>query len=291
LGAFALAVNSGGGAVGPFVADASFAGGTQAAPVTSTIDTSGLAAPAPQAVYQTERYGNFIYTFTGLIPGTSYNVRLHFAETYWTGIGQRRFNIFINGNQVLTNFDIIAAAGAPNKATIQEFLVPANGVGQMVIQYTTVTDNAKASGMEILLPRPAAPAVANNSPIFAGMSLNLTASPVSGASYSWTGPNGFASTNQNPTLANVTTNAGGLYFVTAAVGNCASAPSATSVAINPPATVSITSVGSNITITWPGGTLQSATNLTGPWRDLNGTNSPYVLQTNGLQQFYRIKLQ
>ena len=38
---------------------------------------------------------------------------------------------------------------------------------------------------------PPSPNVGYNIPIYAGMTLNLTASPVSGATYSWTGPNGF----------------------------------------------------------------------------------------------------
>jgi hypothetical protein len=117
-----------------------------------------LTNPVPQAVYQTERYGNFTYTFSGLTPGASYTVRLHFAEFYWTAVGQRVFNVSINGTQVLTNFDIIAVTGGQNKATIREFTAAANGSGQIVITYTTVTDNAKSSGIEISLPPPAAPA-------------------------------------------------------------------------------------------------------------------------------------
>jgi hypothetical protein len=46
------------------------------------INTSSVADPAPQAVYDTERYGNFTYTVPGLTPGAAYTVRLHFAEIY-----------------------------------------------------------------------------------------------------------------------------------------------------------------------------------------------------------------
>jgi len=102
------------------------------------------------AVYQTERFGNFTYTIPGLSPGASFTVRLHFAEFFWTAAGQRVFNVVINGTQVLTNFDIIAASGAPNKAIVEQFTATANSSGQIVIQYVTVTDNAKSSGIEIL---------------------------------------------------------------------------------------------------------------------------------------------
>jgi hypothetical protein len=111
---------------------------------------------APPAVYQTERYGNLTYTIAGLTTGATYKVRLHFAEFYWGNAGQRRFNVSINGTQFLNNFDIIAVAGAPNKGTIQEFTTTANSSGQIVITYTTITDNAKASGIEI---------IGNNAPV------------------------------------------------------------------------------------------------------------------------------
>jgi beta-glucanase (GH16 family) len=290
LGAFALAVNSGGGAVGHFTADANVAGGTIGAVSTAIIDTSGLEAPAPQAVYQAERYGNFTYTFTGLTAGTTYQVRLHSAETYWTAVGQRRFNVAINGTQVLTNFDIIAAAGAPNKAMISEFNTVASG-GQIVIQYTTVTDNARASGIEILLPQPVAPTASNNGPVSAGMTLSLSASTVPGATYLWTGPNGFTSTNQNPSIANVTTDAAGLFSVTATVGSCSSDAGTTLASVSPPATVGAEFSSGNLILTWPSGTLQSTTNILGPWMDLNGATSPLTNPATEAQEFYRLKLQ
>jgi beta-glucanase (GH16 family) len=291
LGAFALAVNSGGSASGQFIADTNFSGGTQAAPAGATIDTSGVNAPAPQAVYQTERYGNFTYTFSGMTPGVSYNVRLHFAETYWTAVGQRRFNVFVNSTQVLTNFDIIAAAGAQDKATIKEFTTPANGSGQMVIQYATVTDNAKSSGIEILLPRPPAPTAGNNGPITAGVTLNLTASAVPGATYSWTGPDGFTSTDQNPSIVNATTNASGLYSVTATTGSCTSAPGMTIGTVNPLALLTIQFLDRKAILSWPCGTLQSATNVSGPWCDVSGATSPCSNSAAATQEFYRLRTQ
>lgn len=290
LGSYSLAVNSGGSAAGHFVADANVTGGTIGATVPAAIDTSGLTAPAPQIVYQAERYGNFTYTFTGLTAGATYKVRLHSAETYWTAVGQRRFNVIINGTQVLTNFDIIAVAGAPNKAVISEFNAVASG-GQIVIQYSTVTDNARASGIEIILPRPPAPTAANNGPISAGMTLNLTASTVPGATYQWTGPGGFNSTSQNPSIFNATTNASGQFSVMAMVGGCASDAGATLVSVGPPATVSAQALPGSLVLNWPGGTLQSATNITGPWVDLVGATSPLTNPAAEAQEFYRVKLQ
>jgi hypothetical protein len=151
-------VNSGGPAVSPFTADANFSGG-QTDTVTTTIDTSGVSNPAPMAVYQSERWGGdsasnpapFSYTFPNLTAGASYTVRLHFAEIFWTAGGQRKFNVAINGTTVLTNFDIIAVAGAANKAIVEQFTTTANSSGQIVVSYTVGTADApKSSGIEII---------------------------------------------------------------------------------------------------------------------------------------------
>jgi non-reducing end alpha-L-arabinofuranosidase len=150
------AVNAGGADAGSFQADGYSNGGSTNATSTS-IDTSGVTSPAPQAVYQTERYGNFTYTLPGLTPGRQYNVRLHFAEIYWTSSGQRTFNVAINGQQVLTNFDIYATAGAANKAVVEQYTATADANGQIAIQFTSVKDNAKISGIEVLAGSSATP--------------------------------------------------------------------------------------------------------------------------------------
>jgi hypothetical protein len=55
---------------------------------------------------------------------------------------------------------------------------------------------------------------ANNGPLCAGASLQLTAANVPGATYAWTGPNGFQSNVQNPTIAGADASASGDYTVT-----------------------------------------------------------------------------
>jgi len=141
-------INAGGPAVSPFVADADFSGGGTISHA-NTIDLSGVTNPAPMAVYQTGRDGNFTYTIPGFTASSSHTVRLHFAETYWSSAGSRIFNVSINGTTVLTNFDIFAAAGAKNKAVIEQFSEPANSNGQYVITFTRVKDNSLVSGIEI----------------------------------------------------------------------------------------------------------------------------------------------
>jgi hypothetical protein len=143
-----LQINSGGPAVAPFVADVDFAGGGTINHA-HTIDLSSVTNPAPMAVYQTARTGNFSYTISGFNPGSSHSVRLHFAETFFSTTGSRTFNVSINGTRVLTNFDIVATAGVINKAVVEQFTVPASSTGDYVITFTSVVNQSLVSGIEI----------------------------------------------------------------------------------------------------------------------------------------------
>ncbi len=140
-------INGGGAAAGAYVADTGYSAGSTST-TGSAIDTSLVANPAPQAVYQSERYGNFTYTVSGLTANATYSVRIHEAEIYWSSVGQRVFNVSINGTPVMTNYDIVAATGAKNKAIALTFSTTSTGT--IAIQFITVKDNAKVSGIEIL---------------------------------------------------------------------------------------------------------------------------------------------
>jgi hypothetical protein len=81
--------------------------------------------------------------------------------------------------------------------------------------------------------RPAPPSAGNNGPVCAGQTLNLTASSIPGATYAWTGPNGFTSTQQNPSIPAATTAASGTYTVVATLGGCQTNPATTSATVHP----------------------------------------------------------
>src|SRR5260370_2421805 len=150
-----IAISSGGlVGVNNFVQDTGFAGGaTNAYP--DVIDVSGVANPAPQSVYRTERWAPFTYTIPNLTPGASYTVRLHFAETAFTAAAQRAFNVPINGTTVLANYDIFSDAGAEFKATEKVFTSTADSAGKLTIAFTAGTNgaphtNPSVRGIEVI---------------------------------------------------------------------------------------------------------------------------------------------
>ncbi|HLF25876.1 MAG TPA: S8 family serine peptidase [Anaerolineae bacterium] len=150
-GSISYAFNSGGGAAGAFAADGYVSGGSTSS-TGAAINTSGVTNPAPQAVYQSERFStnSFTYNLPNLTPGALYMVRLHFAEISFNAANQRKFNVSINGTQVLTNFDVFAAAGAKNKAVVRQFNIPANSSGQIIVSLTKgAVNNPKLSGIEV----------------------------------------------------------------------------------------------------------------------------------------------
>lgn len=88
------------------------------------------------------------------------------------------------------------------------------------------------------------PVPGNSGPICEGGTLYLTSTGVgNGATYQWTGPNGFTSNQQNPSITNATPGASGSYSVVATLNGCASAPQSTVATVN--ATPNTPAAGSN----------------------------------------------
>lgn len=84
----------------------------------------------------------------------------------------------------------------------------------------TVTVNVK--------PLPDKPIADGASPLCSGEILNLNSATTStGVAYSWTGPDNFVSTDQNPAITNTTTAMSGSYIVTVTKDGCTSADTTT----------------------------------------------------------------
>ncbi|MBC6989261.1 malectin domain-containing carbohydrate-binding protein [Hymenobacter sp. BT491] len=144
-------LNSGGGAlttsIGAFATDQYFSPNPG-----STYSTgSAIAGTTDDALYQTERFGtNFSYALP--VANGTYTVKLHFAEIYWTAVGQRVFDVSLEGNKVLSAYDIFKKVGT-NVATVESFPVTVSD-GTLNLNLTSLNtggkDNAKISAIEVL---------------------------------------------------------------------------------------------------------------------------------------------
>jgi hypothetical protein len=195
IAADVLDINTGGYATGGtpnWVEDEYSTGGQWAGYSGGTINTALVPNPAPQYVYQTNRYGTFNYDIPGFTPGSTYIVDLHFAETYWSSPGQRQFNVALNGKTVLTNFDIVGVAGGAWRAVVESFLATADTNGFIHLAFTPGNaDNPQINGIEIGTPcttgcaaQPSAPAALGAKDISTNeIDLSWTASTTPGVSY------------------------------------------------------------------------------------------------------------
>jgi hypothetical protein len=148
-----ITADDSGGLVPGFSYDTGFGGGW-AGNTADAIDTSGVSNPAPQAVYQTYHYGdNFSYTLAGLTAGSSYSVRLDFAEPSEAAVGQRVFDVTANGTTVLSKFDIFQAAGAKDKAVARTFTATADSSGTITLAFNVDSGQslvALVNGIQVL---------------------------------------------------------------------------------------------------------------------------------------------
>lgn len=141
----------------------------------------------------------------------------------------------INTNS-LCNTTTSTTSGSTSVATVNITGSSCN-LGTKTITFTA-TDNFNPAGVttvNITVNIVAATTTASsNSPICAGQTINLYTTSVAGATaYTWTGPNGFTSSSQNPVINNATTAMGGTYTVTVTLPNGCTAPtSSISVTVN-----------------------------------------------------------
>ncbi|MHC1775287.1 MAG: beta strand repeat-containing protein [Lentimicrobium sp.] len=93
-------------------------------------------------------------------------------------------------------------------------------------------NNATSAAVAVIVNALPTPTAASNSPVCVGSTLNLTGGPNGMTTYAWSGPNGFTSALQNPSIANVTLAADGLYTLTVTDANTCSAQATTTVVVN-----------------------------------------------------------
>ncbi|TXI80490.1 MAG: hypothetical protein E6Q44_07040, partial [Flavobacteriales bacterium] len=133
---------------------------------------------------------------------------------------------------------------------------------------TNDTWNVSCQCVGTAIAGPSITSSGSNSPICAGstLSLNAVATGSGTITYSWSGP-GFTSGIQNPTIANATTAATGVYTVTASNGCGTNATANVSVTVTAAPTAGSLSGGQNICV--GGSTTFSSTVSGGTWSSSN----------------------
>ncbi|MEO8597620.1 MAG: malectin domain-containing carbohydrate-binding protein [Candidatus Solibacter sp.] len=124
-------------------ADEYFLGGRQFGrdgEVTGTDDDS---------IFASSRLGNFSYAIP-VADGLTYKGTLHFFEGVHRSEGERVFDVYANGVELLRDFDIIGKAGGPRRAATATFrnLRP-NAQGKLIFSFVPGRDDAAVSAIEV----------------------------------------------------------------------------------------------------------------------------------------------
>lgn len=100
-------------------------------------------------VFQSERYGEYSYR----IPVTegTYSIALQFAEIYHEEAGQRAFNVLVEGQAVLSAFDLFSQVGHDTAYTVTVDNVPVSD-GELTISLETLIDNGTLAGVAVHSP-------------------------------------------------------------------------------------------------------------------------------------------
>ncbi len=111
------------------------------------------------------------------------------------------------------------------------------GITAIDVIYIITPDNAGCPGKPFTLtvtvnPTPVAPVITVNSPVCVNSTIQLNTPALAGATYSWTGPNGFTSASQNPTIPNVIATYAGAYTLTVSANGCTGPSSSVNVVVD-----------------------------------------------------------
>ena len=160
-----------------------------------------------------------------------------------TTCGGTNGSITLNGLIANTLYNVTYTEGS---TVIGPTPITANGTGQVIItgldsgSYTHIfvtvsgcSSNIIAGPIVLANPStPSAPTVSSNTPVCSGNVIDLRGTGQTGATFSWTGPLSYASSQDSPTISNATTGMTGNYCATQTVAGCTSSPACTAVTVN-----------------------------------------------------------
>jgi len=134
--------------------------------------------------------------------------------------------------------------------------------------------SATGTGLVTVYPIPSVPVASSNNPVCENSFLTLTTNTVTGATYSWTGPNGFTSSIADTSINNIGLVAAGSYSVTITITGCTSMPGITTVTVNtsplPPSVSNNSPICEGLTLNFTAGSLSG---VSYSWAGANGFTS------------------
>jgi uncharacterized repeat protein (TIGR02059 family) len=107
-----------------------------------------ITATSDAEIYKSERWYSFISYNIPVEKDKNFKVTLKFAEIYFSKAESRLFDVVINGQKVLSNFDVYANAGGKNIAIDTTFSIYSNDT-ILNIEFIAIKDNAAIKGIEI----------------------------------------------------------------------------------------------------------------------------------------------
>lgn len=110
--------------------------------------TSTIQAKTDKEIYKTERWSSNLAYAIPVENGREYKVTLKFAEIYASAKNSRLFDVTVNGQLFLDNYDVFAAAGGKNRAVDTSLTVGVND-SHVYIELTASKDNAAIKGIVI----------------------------------------------------------------------------------------------------------------------------------------------
>jgi len=128
-------------------------------------------------------------------------------------------------------------------STDQSPIVSPAVAGTYTLTVTDANDCSDDADTVVVVNTPPTATASSNSPVCEGDTIVLTGGPGGMGNYSWTGPDGFSSNSQSPTIPSATTAMAGDYILTVIDGGCTSDPATTNVVVNTKPTATATNDG------------------------------------------------